>query len=183
MAEGEKTEPQYFEGLSLHLNAQAVQIIRLESVGLGRDPLRVVNAALKLRDVEEKEGDPYDAVWCVVDVDQHATLEPACHHAKRNGLEIAVSSPCFEVWLLWHFQEHAGWITSQSLSEKLKKFGFTDKNLPESFPYAEYSKAKVRAERCAEIRQRHDPPNPSSSVSALVGVLAVASKRSRQSHG
>ncbi|WUH92362.1 RloB family protein [Streptomyces sp. NBC_00433] len=177
MAEGEKTEPQYFEGLAAHLNAQAVQVLSLRSIGLGRDPLRVVEEALSRRKTEESNGDPYDSVWCVVDVDQHATLENACLRAKRSDLDVAVSSPCFEVWLLWHFQDHASWISTEALAVKLKKFGVNGKNLPLTFPYDKYSSAMLRAEKCTEIRLKHKPPNPSSSVSSLVGVLADACKR------
>lgn len=180
VAEGEKTEPQYFEGLAAHLNAQAVQVISLRSIGLGRDPLRVVREALSRRQTEEANGDPYDSVWCVVDVDQHATLESACSYAKRHKLDIAVSSPCFEIWLLWHFQDHAAWITADTLSAKLKKFGINDKNLPPTFPYDKYPNAKLRADKCVEIRLSHKPPNPSSSVSSLVDVLADACKRKVQ---
>jgi hypothetical protein len=177
VAEGEKTEPQYFEGLAAHLNAQAVQVMSLRSIGLGRDPLRVVEEALSRRKIEEANGDPYDSVWCVVDVDQHATLEKACTQARRGNLNIAVSSPCFEIWLLWHFQEHTAWITSEALSVKLRNFGIGDKNLPPTFPYDQFPSAKSRAEKCSEIRLTHKPPNPSSSVASLVGILADACKR------
>lgn len=181
VAEGIKTEPQYFEGLASHLNAQAVQVISVKPVGVGRDPLRVVQEAESRRRKEIRDGDPYDAVWCVVDVDTHATLPQACRLASKSKLDLAVSSPCFEVWLLWHFEERTAWSTADDLSERLKKFGFSGKSLPPNFPFECFGDAKVRAGRCAEIKIQHSPPNPSSSVVGLVEELenACMSKRAK----
>ncbi|MFF5086324.1 RloB family protein [Streptomyces niveus] len=174
VAEGVKTEPQYFEGLASHLNAQAVHVISVKPIGTGRDPLSVVREADQRRRQEEQNGDAFDSVWCVVDVDSHATLPSACDLASRNSLSIAVSSPCFEIWLLWHFEEHRAWVTAQALAAKLKKHGVSGKSLPSGFPYAGYSEAKVRAEKCEAVRVIHSPPNPSSSVSDLVAELEAA---------
>jgi hypothetical protein len=47
-----------------------------------------------------------DEVWCVFDVDEHPKLAEARDQANANGIQLAVSNPCFELWLLLHFQEH-----------------------------------------------------------------------------
>ncbi|MEV6735652.1 RloB family protein [Streptomyces sp. NPDC051104] len=174
VAEGVKTEPQYFESLAAHLNAQAVQVVSVKPVGIGRDPLRVVQEAESRRLKEMRDGDPYDSVWCVVDVDEHATLPQACRLAAKSNLGLAVSNPCFEVWLVWHFEERTAWSTASDLSERLKKFGVLGKSLPPDFPYDRVGYAKVRAGKCAEIKDQHNPPNPSSSVVRLVEELETA---------
>lgn len=176
VAEGVKTEPQYFEGLAAHLNAQAVHVISIKPIGTGRDPLSVVREADQRRKREAQSGDAFDSVWCVVDVDTHATLPAACELASRSGLDVAVSSPCFEIWLLWHFEERTAWATTQALAEKLKKHGVSGKSLPSNFPYEKYAQAKIRAEKCDSIQVKHKPPNPSSSVSVLVAELELACK-------
>ncbi|MEV5882453.1 RloB family protein [Streptomyces sp. NPDC052020] len=176
VAEGVKTEPQYFEGLASHLNAQAVHVISIKPIGTGRDPLSVVREADQRRSREAQSGDAFDSVWCVVDVDAHATLPAACKLASQKGLDIAVSSPCFEIWLLWHFEECTAWVTAHALAEKLKKYAISGKILPSNFPYGKYVEAKLRAAKCDDIQVNHKPPNPSSSVSELVAELELACK-------
>ena len=46
--------------------------------------------------------DCYENIWVVVDVDDfhdHSKAEKIC---KDNGIELIISNPCFEVWLLDH---------------------------------------------------------------------------------
>jgi hypothetical protein len=173
--EGVKTEPQYFERLAATLKAKAVRVVSLKPVGVGRDPLSVVKEADRRRGIEDRGGDPFDEVWCVVDVDDHASLERACIEAGRLRIDMAISAPSFEVWLLWHFEDMAASADGRALHRTLKsKWGFSDKNIPEGFPYGRYGDAMKRAGRCEEIRARHSPPNPSSSVSALVEALVRA---------
>ncbi|MCZ7433119.1 RloB family protein [Streptomyces sp. WMMC1477] len=87
VAEGRTTEPQYFEKFSALIRAKAVRVVSVKSVGIGRDPLRVVSEAKRIREVEKKGGDPFDSTWCVVDVDEHTNLEQECSrpdaHASR----------------------------------------------------------------------------------------------------
>ncbi|MFG3487234.1 RloB family protein [Streptomyces sp. NPDC047972] len=174
VAEGEKTEPQYFEKFAALLKAKAVRVVRVDPIGLGKDPLTVVLDAEKRRNKERRAGDAFDQVWCVVDVDEHASLERACIEARRLGIEIAVSSPCFEIWLLWHFQERTAWVDAATLARELKNRGFSGKNMPADFPYTNYAAAIDRANKCEKVRIKHAPPNPSSSVASLISVLVQA---------
>lgn len=174
-AEGVKTEPQYFERLAATLKAKAVRVVSVKSVGVGRDPLSVVREADRRRGVEKRGGDPFDEVWCVVDVDDHASLERACVEAGRLSIGMAISAPSFEIWLLWHFQDMATSADGRALHRALKsKWGFSDKGIPESFPYKNYDAASKRASRCEMVQIKHSPPNPSSSVPDLIGVLVKA---------
>lgn len=178
VTEGLKTEPQYFEGLSKLLNARAVQVISVRPVGLGKDPLSVVREAVARRAREQRGGDPYDETWCAVDVDSHQSLEAACNLARQEGISLAISSPCFEIWLLWHYANHAAWISGSEALELLKsRHGFAGKNLPANFPFPQYEAAALRAAACPPNPVAHRPPNPHSSVALLVGVLRAASMR------
>jgi RloB-like protein len=40
----------------------------------------------------------------------HPGLEEAVKQAYANGIKLAVSNPCFESWLILHFQNHAAWL-------------------------------------------------------------------------
>ncbi|MFG2464870.1 RloB family protein [Streptomyces canus] len=172
--EGVNTEPQYFEKFSALIRAKAVRVVSVNPVGVGRDPLSVVSEAKKLRDLEDKGGDPYDSVWCVVDVDEHASLERACIESRRSHVKIAISSPCFEIWLFWHFENRAAWIDATTLSRLLRKKGFSGKSMPKGFPYAKYPEAMARASKCEDVKVQHAPPNPHSSVPDLISALLKA---------
>jgi RloB-like protein len=63
-----------------------------------RDPRGVVDYARKFRD---QAVDDYDQVWCVLDVDDFDFGE-ALAAAHRNDINLAISNPCFELWLLLH---------------------------------------------------------------------------------
>ncbi|MFE9813665.1 RloB family protein [Streptomyces sp. NPDC005773] len=175
--EGINTEPQYFEKFTASIKAKAVKVVSVKPVGVGRDPLSVVNEAKRLQGLEKKGGDPFDAVWCVVDVDEHASLERACIEAGRAGIEIAISSPCFEIWLLWHFEARTKWTTAAELSKLLQKRGLTGKSMSIGFPYKEYPKAMTNAARCEKVNVQHAPPNPHSSVPKIITALLEAHGR------
>jgi len=55
----------------------------------------------------------YDRAYCVLDRDSHANYDAAIQrlrgsqHERSGRLCIAVSVPCFEVWLLLHFRYSA----------------------------------------------------------------------------
>jgi hypothetical protein len=60
-------------------------------------PTQVVEHAAKLW---RKDRDVYDEVWCVVDVDEFTDIPQALAAARKHGIELVVSNPCFELWLL-----------------------------------------------------------------------------------
>jgi hypothetical protein len=47
-------------------------------------------------------------VWCVFDIDSHPNVEDALQMARDNGIHLAISNPCFELWLLLHLRESPG---------------------------------------------------------------------------
>lgn len=101
VCEGEKTEPQYFYGLKEQTKNSRVRIHCLEGAGV---PKTVVVAAkeelqkAKRRAAAENDDNlAYDAVWCVFDVDDHPYVREAIQQAHDNGLQLAVSNPCFEL--------------------------------------------------------------------------------------
>jgi hypothetical protein len=76
----------------------------------GGTPKTLVERAAKKKKEATKLGKKdrnllYDSVWCVFDVDEHPFLPEAKEQATANGIHLAVSNPCFELWLLLHFQD------------------------------------------------------------------------------
>ncbi|MEV7964787.1 RloB family protein [Sphaerisporangium sp. NPDC088356] len=172
VTEGINTEPQYFKGLAKELRATGVEVYRLRVEGIGRDPERVVKKAVAIAS-EAPAGDEYEHVWCVVDVDDHETLEKAISAAKHASIKVAISNPCFEVWLLWHFADHRSHASQSILRRRLRDFGVHDKNLPENFPYSNYRSATVRADTYSASNDYEVPANPGSSVGKLARMLGL----------
>lgn len=103
VCEGEKTEPLYFQALKDRCRLSTANVV---ITGSGSDPRSLVKTAKKLRDIEKRQGDQYDAVYCVFDRDQHTHFNAASDEALSAKLKLARSWPCFEFWLLLHFVYH-----------------------------------------------------------------------------
>ncbi|RFC72760.1 RloB domain-containing protein [Streptomyces sp. AcE210] len=80
-----------------------------------RKPLPLVEDALsKWREVQRaakkanlKPDDwNWPQVWCLFDRDQHEDIPTAFARARREGIHIAYSHPCFELWRLLHYQNY-----------------------------------------------------------------------------
>ncbi len=81
----------------------------------GSDPKNVVRAAKeakRARDIEAEQDDedPFDEVWVVFDTEGPQNLQRqtaarnAVEDARQLGFLTAVSNPCFEFWILLHFE-------------------------------------------------------------------------------
>lgn len=110
VCEGTKTEPQYFQEIlrQFRIPSAHIKVIPAD----GTSPLQVVNSAL----AEFQKTREYDRIFAVFDRDDHLTYANALARAaaldgsQRNDEKKAVrfaaapSVPCFELWLLLHFQ-------------------------------------------------------------------------------
>ena len=72
---------------------------------------------------EQDDNLRFEAVWCVFDVDQHPHLTTAVEEARTAGIDVAVSSPSFELWLLLHFRESPGARTAPQLAAPRQSCG------------------------------------------------------------
>lgn len=105
VCEDGKTEPNYFNDLSYSLGLTSTNIV-VCGKECGSDPRSIVRYALER--FQEDQG--FDWVFCVFDKDSHSTYEEAIDIANRrrmpNGskLKTIKSVPCFEYWVLLHFQ-------------------------------------------------------------------------------
>ncbi len=139
---------------------------------MGETPARLVREAAERAGLvrSRRRIEDYDQVWCVLDVDTHETLEEALREAGRLGIHMAVTNPCFELWLLWHFEEVSRHVTAKGLRERLAHHRVT-KHLPPGFPYTAYHDAVLRAHARGACQASRVPENPGSGVCELVTVI------------
>lgn len=98
VCEDSKSTPSYLEAIrdDLKLNLANIKICGKEC---GSAPISVVNYATDLM----KKDTGYDKVYCVIDRDRHPNFREALQKAKGKKIEVIVSIPCFEYWLLLHY--------------------------------------------------------------------------------
>lgn len=108
--EGVVTEVSYAERIDQHFGRERRFHLKVEEGRTGGQPRDLVRQAIRLRAEElPRAEDRRDLgrepeVWCLFDRDQHGEVDAAVAEALRNGVRVAFSHPCFELWLLLHFQ-------------------------------------------------------------------------------
>lgn len=127
VCEGEKTEPNYFEEIRKLARVSPVHIRVIKSE-LGTQPLRVVESAIN----EFKKAKAYDHVYAVFDRDDHENYANAIAKADTQNVKLKnderkaitfraiVSVPCFEFWLLLHFEDVHQWLHRDVVYNRLR---------------------------------------------------------------
>ena len=184
VVEGEVTECDYFHAIrkSRSLPKELIQVEPPPPTS----PLEIVRKAVRLRD-EQRERDPYDEVWCVFDVEAQVTqparpnLQEALTLAEQKQIKIALSNPCFELWLLLHHQDCTAWIASHDVQTACSKSGIVEdkKILKVADILRLHGQAKSRAEKLCKTHNRNDTDdpaerNPETTVHRLVDAIYAA---------
>ena len=113
--EGALTEPLYLKAFA---SLQEVRnVATLDIRGMGCDPRRLVEEAKDAKRSERRQTTGASEYWCVFDVEAptpHDRLHEAVQMARDNGINVAISNPCFELWLILHFADHESWIDNDA---------------------------------------------------------------------
>jgi len=174
VAEGSDTEVEYVDALKQLVRESHTDSVGVKVVGVGRDPVSVLNKARELLKDARRDGEPYD--WCcvVVDVDEHAHLDDCIRLGAENDINVIVSNPSFEVWLLWHLQDTRRHCTQDDLVALLRRHGHGGKHLKATFPLANYPDAITRAYTAdPALETRRHGPNPSSAMPVLLRLMGA----------
>ena len=171
VTEGEVTEPEYLEGFARAAKNSRVDIKVVGGAGV---PKTIVESAKELKKEAEKrarrEKDDnlrYDEVWCVFDFDEHPNIPDAKQMARDNGIELAMSNPCFELWLWLHFADQPGMRHRHDLQRMMKQYiPSYDKHVDFSDCAAGYDTAVERASRLDEDAKldNDEERNPTTGV-------------------
>jgi hypothetical protein len=191
VSEGSKTEPQYFEEIRQHHRLHNANV-QVHPGALGTQPLQVVEFAEQLftQGDAAKSIQPraFERVYAVFDRDDHATYHAALTKAAaldgklRSDLNAPVlfqaiaSVPCFEFWLLLHYEDIQAPLHRNAVYERLRQHipGY-EKGQVGHFQATQgrLGEATARAERLAAMHNPHDGVAPYTDVHKLVGLLTT----------
>ncbi len=104
VTEGALTEPRYLQSFNLIHTHNSIKLVIRTAKG---DPRAVVERAVQEK--ESLKGDSLaaqDTVWAVFDRDMHPRFAEAVDMAKANGIHLATSNPCFEIWGVFHYRDY-----------------------------------------------------------------------------
>jgi hypothetical protein len=181
VCEGKKTEPNYFEDIRQQNRIPSAHVRVLHSE-LGTEPRQVVDFAEQVF----KETRSFERVFAVFDRDDHQTYHNALqrcgqlNQALRNDLKKPVpfaavpSVPCFELWLLLHFEDVHQFRPRDEVYERLREhlpgyekgmsgiYGQTEPSLELATKRAQWLRARFVAQTGTD---------PITSIDELVSLL------------
>ena len=103
VTEGERTEPNYFEGFKTIIPRG---IVHVEVIGTGFNTIQVVQAAQNERDDKRGTDEEFDQVWVAFDKDDfpNRDFNDAVFLSEADNIGCAYSNESFELWYVLHFQ-------------------------------------------------------------------------------
>ncbi|MDE0154153.1 MAG: RloB family protein [Gammaproteobacteria bacterium] len=191
--EGKNTEPAYFHALKLTLTGTLITVETRPGVGV---PKTIATEAVKFAQSQgltkksrrkKNSFEENDEVWAVFDRDDHPNFDEAVSQCEANGVGVARSNPCFELWLILHERDYDRFDHRAAVQRELKKLRPEyDKrrgkipdcdDLVTRVELAE-ERGKVLIERREEERKPHG--NPSTTVGMLTCAIRIADKSARR---
>jgi sugar phosphate isomerase/epimerase len=174
--EGEASEPDYLQGLRRLPGVRRDAAVDIEIATQHGVPLILVQTA-----VERIADDEVDECWCVFDVEwprNHPGLREASELARAHGIGLAVSNPCFELWLILHFEDQSAHLTTQEAERRSRKLdGRSNKRIDPARYLPHRQEAGRRASVLAELHAGNGTSFPKDNPSSTVGDLLTAIER------
>lgn len=135
--EGEKTEPGYLrEYLEMnYFGEHRYHVVKIESTKKNT-PIQLVDVAVAAK--KSAKCPSGDEFWVVYDRESTAKYSDELHanasaKARANGVHIALSNVCFELWILLHFKSNTAafgsfddLMANSGLKKELRKIGVND---------------------------------------------------------
>ncbi|MDH3998935.1 MAG: RloB family protein [Desulfuromonadales bacterium] len=182
VCEGVRTEKAYLDEFAQDFGNGLVSV---RPVPVGGAPITVVDRAIEekksLAKRARRSRDSFDKnyeVWAMFDRDTHP-IDAAFDKAAANGIKVAFSNPCFELWGILHYEKHNAPDSNKEVQDKLAELmpGYHHKNSPQ-FIYGTmrgqaYKDAKVNAEwlRARRKEEQNNKGNPYTDVDILMKVI------------
>ena len=191
--EGRNTEPAYFAAIGRKWTGTLVEIKTHGGVGV---PMTVAQRAVDFAKAEGLTGksrrrrssfENRDPVWAVFDRDEHSKYEESVHRCEAEGIGVARSNPCFEVWKILHEQDyirpddrHQVQSVLQGLRPQYERGRAKLPNCEEMVERVKY--AEERGEELCRRREYEGDPHgrPSTTVGKLTKAIREADSRVRR---
>ena len=184
VAEGRCTEPSYLATFTKIYCNKSVKVRTIGGVG---DPRAVVERAIEERnDARRERLGACDSIWAMFDRDIHPRFHEAINLARGNGISLAISNPCFELWGIFHYEDQDAPIDrhqcQRRLGELCKDYARRGSKIFDDFQVIGscYPDAVERARDSLTRRAEQGDPggNPSSSVHCLTEFIRCPSPKS-----
>lgn len=191
VTEGSKTEPLYLGEIRSQYRLQTANV-QVQHSRFGTEPIQIVEYAEQLfvNGDEAKNIQPraFEQVYVAFDRDDHDTYHNALARTAalngklRNNLkqpvkfEAIASVPCFELWLLLHFEEVQAPLHRTEVYQRLRQYlPHYDKG--QTGHYAQtrqnLADASQRAEHLAQLSTAHNGTEPYTDMFRLVHLLTT----------
>lgn len=190
VTEGSKTEPNYFNDIRTANRIHAANVQVVPST-YGTEPIQIVEYAesLFLNGEQSKNIQPkaFEEVYVVFDRDDHKTYHNALlkieslnlrfknDNSQKVAFKAIASVPCFELWLLLHFEDVQAVIQRDEVYERLRRYiagylkGGTG-HYAMTLPHIEM--ARARSASLCQINNEHEGTQPFTNVYELVNKLS-----------
>lgn len=177
VCEDEQSARNYFNALRKYENLSAASIAVVSSNGRTQ-PIQVVDEAISrtVRAADSNSAtEPFDETWCIIDGDFGSAINNARRRAEANGVKLAISTQCFEYWILLHFAESA--VPSpncDAVVSSLKRdhyAGYSKGKCDFSNIVSNAREAMARARRLRRKDELPENQNPCSDVYLLIEAI------------
>jgi len=182
VCEGMKTEPHYLRCFKSHHSSYLVDLVLVEDAG---SPMTIVDEAIvqkkELERRARKSKNSFEGefeVWGMFDIDEHPNIPQAKDKAFGNNIPLAISNPCFELWVYLHYCDHNAWTHRHDMQKLLKiKMNNYDPSHRKQIDYEEikdhFDCARSKAMRLIKNRKNEadEGGNPSTNVFELLDVI------------
>jgi hypothetical protein len=189
VCEGGKTEPQYLGEIRQEQRLSTAHV-HVQQGGFGTEPLQVVEFAERLFTRGDRakgvEARAFDQVFVVFDRDQHLTYDNALDKAaaldrrllndehEPVSVRAIASVPCFELWLLIHFEEIHAPLHRNDVCDRLRVYlpGYSKGQSGQwARTQAQLDLAMGRAATRAEMTNARNGAEPYTDMACLVSTL------------
>lgn len=191
VSEGSKTEPLYLNEIRAEYRLSTTNV-QVQPSQFGTTPLQVVEYAEHLflngDDTRYIEPHAFERVFAVFDRDDHATYHNALGKAaaldgklyndlkQPMSFEAIASVPCFELWLLLHFEDVLAPLHRNEVYQRLRQY-LPDYDKGQAGYYEQTRKhsnaANLRAEQLAQLTNAHNGIEPYTDLHRLVTLLTT----------
>lgn len=170
--EGQRTEPDYLRALKDEPHVCDVASVNIDVAEdpQGAVPYTLVSAAAEFKSQSSEETGEIDEVWCLFDVEcpiNHPRLDEAVSLAEESGVRLAISNPCFELWLALHFEDHTDCLTTAAAVElRSGHDGSSDKGVDGSIYMPKRNSATRRAQHLSNMHEENGTRLPNDNPSS-----------------